>query len=117
MIDSPADIAQAFNKYFIQSVNEPAAPLQNTVFGISNIKVIEHIMYLNYISEPEVVYVIMQLNSSSSSGLNSINNNINKNNIDFLVQPLTTVIDSLFIDLSLKKVLYLKFWKKLCVRN
>lgn len=52
---------------------------------------------LDNVSEREVLYAVLQLKSSNASGIDSITN-ILKQNIQFLLQPLTALIIRSFTD-------------------
>lgn len=96
-IDSPVHIAQAFNNFFVDSVTKHAT---NHSANTDNCKIQwnDRSMFLDNVSETEVLYAVLQLKSSNASGIDLITNNILKQNIQFLVQPLTALINRSFTD-------------------
>ncbi|KAK3908331.1 Methylenetetrahydrofolate--tRNA-(uracil-5-)-methyltransferase [Frankliniella fusca] len=93
ILTNPVHIANTFNSYYIHSVQSlvSSTPDMNCKFPSQSGSIV-----FSPLSETEVLNTVLRMKTKSSSGLDGIPSSVVKQSVNFIIKPLTFIINSSF---------------------
>ncbi|KAK3909908.1 Lipoprotein signal peptidase [Frankliniella fusca] len=108
ILTNPVHIANTFNSYYIHSVQSLVSSTLdlNCKFPSQSGSIV-----FSPLSETEVLNIVLRMKTKSSSGLDGIPSSVVKQSVNFIIKPLTFIINSSFAS-ETNFALQLKGWRE-----